>query len=275
MQAKNLAIHDEIGVTSLNIFIAGLIPRVTPLNSLLFLSSPSPEKHIQHVRKTKLYIDWVVKTIYFRVSLRLNKITEGIMKIKNLMKIFAMVTACMSTAVSMAAPLTSFNDTALNGSSIVDFDNYTNNEYLGNFTEGDVNFHTTRFGGQNYFSSDAFIPGESGRHIGLYGEASLSFNEGVSAVAFNLGAFNTNWIIEAFSETGSLIDTLNINSACCGMNVFGFSGLDIWSLEFTALGTDTIVMDELRYVSSVPEPSTFILMMMGIALITFRKNKAI
>ena len=177
-----------------------------------------------------------------------------------------------------AIPITSYAVPALNGADIINFDSYTTNEYLNDFSVGTVNFVNERAPNSNYFASDAFLPGESGRHIGLYDEGYITFDGGVDAVAFTLGAINTDWVIQAFSSTGSLMETIDIiNPRCCTTQVYGFVADNIGAIRLNSTIPiqfgDVVVMDTLAYVNSVPEPSTFALFLLGLAGISLASRK--
>lgn len=191
------------------------------------------------------------------------------------------VSAAMLFANSIAAnatPITSFADSALNGADTIDFDSYTTNEYLNDFSVGIVNFHNERSPNGNYFASDAFLPGESGRHIGLYDEGYITFDGGVDAVAFMLGAINTDWVIQAFSSTGSLIEAIDIiNPSCCTPQVYGFVADNIGAIRLNSTIPiqfgDAVVMDNFKYVKSVPEPSTLALFLTALAGFSLASRK--
>ncbi|KPJ90214.1 MAG: hypothetical protein AMJ53_14480 [Gammaproteobacteria bacterium SG8_11] len=194
---------------------------------------------------------------------------------RNYLTIFATLLLLNSSA-SLAVPITSFNDPSLTGAKTIDFDNYTTNAYLNDFSVDVVSFHNEIQYGSNYFVSNAFLPGHSGNHIGLYGGGYVTFDGGVNAVAFSLGAINNNWSIEAFSQTGDSIEKLDIiNPTCCSPKVYGFAANDIWGLRFTSVGTtlDVTVMDNFKYVVSVPEPFTSLLFAVGLVGISLTSRR--
>jgi hypothetical protein len=185
----------------------------------------------------------------------------------SILTVFTTLLLVNSTA-SLAVPITSFSDSSLAGAITIDFDNYTTNKYLNDFNVDVVNFHNEIQYGSNYFAMDAFLPGQSGRAISLYGEGYIAFDGGVDAVAFSLGALNTDWYIEAFSKTGESIEKLDIISpSCCSPKVYGFAANDIWGLRLTSALTtitDVVSMDNFKYVISVPEPHMLLLFSAGL-----------
>lgn len=157
--------------------------------------------------------------------------------------------------LSSSAPITSLRDESLRGSAIINFDNFTENVYLSNFSVGPVNFHNEIQYGGNYFVSNAFLPGESGRHIGLYGQGYITFDNAMSSFAFMFGALNSSWHIEALNSSGEVIESIDlINPSCCGSNVYGITADDIWGIRLYSESTtlDAAVMDNFHYVSAVP-----------------------
>lgn len=172
-----------------------------------------------------------------------------------------------------AVPITSSSDTALAGATLVDFDEYTTNRYLGDFTNGNVSFVNTNRYGSNYFSYTASLPGMSGRYISLYSSGDMVFSTAVSAVSFDLGAFNDPWIIQAFASDGNLIESTSVNVNCCNVATYGFAANDIASIKLLTSSSDIIVMDNLRYVSTtVPEPSTLSLLLVVLIGILFARQ---
>ena len=178
--------------------------------------------------------------------------------------------------VSISTTISSFGDSSLIGASIIDFDSFTDNVYLNDFSVGPVNFHDEIQYGGNYFASDSFLPGESGRHIGLYGEGYITFDNAMSSFAFMFGALNSDWHIEAYNGTGALIESIDlINPFCCGPDIYGITANDIWSIRLYSDATtiDAVVMDNFHYVSAVPIPPSFVLFISGIFCLFGLKKK--
>jgi hypothetical protein len=174
-----------------------------------------------------------------------------------------------------AVPITSIADPALAGATLLDFDSYTSNGYLGNFTNGNVSFVNIEQYGNNYYSSDAYGPGTSGRKISLYFSGYMTFSTAVSAVSFSLGAFNSPWTIQALNGNGDIIESLLVNTRCCNVATYGFATPDIAAIKLFTWGGDIIVMDDLRYVmTSVPEPSTPLLLLAGLTGLLFSHKRS-
>jgi hypothetical protein len=171
----------------------------------------------------------------------------------------------MSIIVGWSTPIDDFRDPALDTAQTIDFDNYVENGYLNDFSVGIVNFHDENRYGGNYGASDAFLPLESGRHISLHRSAYITFDGGVKAVAFLLGALNDVWFIDAYSESSVVIESIEIEDSCCGPRVFGFSDINIFELRLRSLSnSDVAVMDNFKYVQ-IPEPAILSLAVVGIA----------
>ncbi|MEZ5541061.1 MAG: VPLPA-CTERM sorting domain-containing protein [Pseudomonadota bacterium] len=185
---------------------------------------------------------------------------------------YLMLIGLILTSQAYAAPITDFSDPALANGVTINFDQYTTNEYLNDFSVGPVSFvDTIQFGG-NYFSQDAFGIGQSGRVIGLYGEALINFDTPINAVAFSLMAINaTSWEMNALNANGDLIEHLNIVKPIgSAAKVFGIAAPGISSIQIlsgtSGINLDAITMDDFVY-ATVPIPSAVLLLLSGITIL--------
>jgi len=178
---------------------------------------------------------------------------------------------------AFGAPITDFADPLLNGASVVDFDNYTSDGYLNDFETDIVNFHNDRQFGSNYFATDAYQTGMSGRIISLYGEARFTFDSAVNAVAFTLSAFNSDWTLQTLDQAGGLIEQITLpNPVGSAPVVRGVGGYDFWGVQLFDSGatTDIVTMDNLHFNSSVPEPPTVFLLSLFLGFLgMFQRGK--
>jgi len=198
------------------------------------------------------------------------------MKIKGYLVYLIITFLFLYAPLSLSATISSFGDSSLSGAAIIDFDGFTENVYLNDFSVGSVNFHNQAQYGSNYFASDAFLPGESGRHIGLYGEGYITFNESVSSFAFLFGALNSSWHIEAVDSSGVLIESIDIlTPACCGPKVYGIAANDMRAIRLFSDATtiDAAVMDNFHYVTPVPLPPAIVLFASGLFFLLGIKKK--
>lgn len=172
-----------------------------------------------------------------------------------------------------ASPITDFADARLAGASLLDFDAYTGNGYLNDFEAGIVNFHDDNPFSGNYFAQDAHQPGMSGRMIGLYGEARITFDVAVSAVAFSISAFNSDWTMQTLDQAGDVLETIALDKPVGSFPVVrGAGGYDFWGVQLFDSGSpmDITTMDNLTYAaSSVDEPSALSLLALSGILIAF------
>jgi len=94
-----------------------------------------------------------------------------------------------------------------------------------------------------------------------------------AAIAFT-GNRDTSFLFEAVSA-GSVIESFVFNEAeCCAPQVLGFANSDFDAFRITAQSANTFfIADDLRWNSNaIPEPSTLLLTMLGLALLPKRKR---
>jgi hypothetical protein len=194
-----------------------------------------------------------------------------------------------------AAPLTGFGDPLtdpmLSGGIQQGFDTVTTGEYAA-ITLGDVTYTGTDGSftiGPNYNGSYNTTGGKSvlNNFDYLPHQFRFDFHATVSAFAFNFGASDTDWLLQAFDSVGALIDSLVI-APVLGSNsgdYFGLSsGTTISFALLTAL-TDDQEEDDDDFVfldrfttngTDVPLPGALLLVLTGIAGLgaTHRRTRA-
>jgi hypothetical protein len=190
------------------------------------------------------------------------------MKKSRLLGVVCAFASAIGSMTSSAASISDFNDPSLAGGVLINFNQFTTNEYLNDFTVGTVSFIDTIQVGGNYFAQDAFVHGQSGRVIALYGEALIEFSVPVSTFAFSLSALNASWVIRATGLDGSLIEQLDIiNPTCCATNIYGISSQGIFQIRLSSgtsgINLDAILMDDFIY-TAVPIPSAIWLFASGL-----------
>jgi hypothetical protein len=105
------------------------------------------------------------------------------------------------------------------------------------------------------------------------GALSILFGSDQSEFGFRLAGGNLgNAYVSFFRDDGSLIDSLTLSSLPFGVSFYGFArdggvhdirGVSIWNDDFTGFGLSNFRFD----VASVPEPSTWAMMLLGFAAI--------
>lgn len=125
------------------------------------------------------------------------------------------------------------------------------------------------------------VPGSTGQFV-------LSFSSQVSAFAFNFGASNENWLLEALDAGSSVLESHTLSQTWWsnGGEYFGIATTGIASARLTQLthvndaGIDWVLMDNLAFVPGesheVPAPGALALVLLGLAgLPLARRRRAV
>jgi hypothetical protein len=136
---------------------------------------------------------------------------------------------------------------------------YVNSDYSGSY-------NTTGQSLQNTYASDAFSV------------LNITFSSAVAAVAFNWGAADTNWLLSAY-DGATLLGTVTLLPTSSG-NDGTYDGIESTSKDITSVSLyvdlahletslpDYVLIDNFSAgltTSSVPEPSTWAMMLFGFA----------
>lgn len=189
----------------------------------------------------------------------------------------------MATGLANASPITSPADSALSGSTLIDFESVAVGEYsslaLGSVTINGISSTMTICdgcgGGGGSF-------GDVGRSLqntgGSPSSFDLVFSNPVSAFGIIGGALNNAWVYTAYDIANNVIETLNINDPCCDGHFNGIAANNIARVNLNG-GGDWVVFDNLRFVAQqnqnngVPEPATLALLGLGLGGMAFTKRQ--
>lgn len=201
------------------------------------------------------------------------------MKVKSLVLLTGLALSIFSYTVS-ASEITDKTDSVLAGATVIDFESVAAGSYS-SFLTNDITFgsdtgrvvyvldaYTGNYGAvnhsvQNTYSGDGF------------GTLTVTFADTVSFFAFNWGASDTQWTLQALDVNGDVLET--VLPAVTTSSNDGFTGINYGSKKiksFTLSGdvTDYVFVDNLQ-IAAVPEPETYALMLAGLALVGFSARR--
>ncbi|MEJ2200109.1 MAG: PEP-CTERM sorting domain-containing protein [Desulfuromonadaceae bacterium] len=112
-------------------------------------------------------------------------------------------------------------------------------------------------------------------------ELTFTFLSPVAAFGFNFGGTELEWQLQAYSVAGSLLDELTIpvfgssnDGEWFGIAAAGIAWARLYNPAFDVASNtgslDYVVLDNFTYASAVPEPSTFMLIALGLAGLALR-----
>jgi hypothetical protein len=208
---------------------------------------------------------------------------------------FALAIGLSFTGAVEAAPITGFGDPLtdpmLAGGMQEGFDAVSSGEYAvltiggvtfsgvgGNFSvKGDYNGNYNTTGGQSVFNDMDYLPSQF----------RFDFSTAVSAFAFNFGASDKSWLLEAFDAAGASLSSIIINPVLASNsgNYFGLSsGAPISFALLTMMSGhekddgDFVFLDRFTFKNAngdVPLPAALPLLASGIAgVMTMKQRKA-
>ena len=177
-------------------------------------------------------------------------------------------------STASAGVISSESDPALTGATLINFDAGP----VGSWSSQTFSGLTISAPGQSFAVDSDYSGSYNTRgayHITNHGSSftSLRFDAlaPITAFGFLFGASDVNWILSAFTASNTLIASTTVaptGSSNSG-NYFGLSGLsgaDYLTLTSTG-GADYVFVDNVRYATDVPEPTSIALL--GAALIGF------
>ena len=217
-------------------------------------------------------------------------------RVKNVV-LKAFFALCVSTSAPTAAPISGFglpeNDPLLIGGTVVGFENLP----LGAFpsvTENGVTFtgdsQPVHVSGQFNGVGEDFntVGAKSLYNFRGFRRVDITFDQQIGTVdafAFRLGLPMEEWILEAFSSNGVLIEAtvLPAIGGSSGGEYFGIEAPGVFSIAFRQpLGgpDDSVIIDNFTFLptATVPIPTAFPLLLaalLGLGLFSWKRNAVI
>ncbi|MFC1750193.1 hypothetical protein ACFL2V_15440 [Pseudomonadota bacterium] len=201
------------------------------------------------------------------------------------MKIKHLFSALFLSVITSAANASIINglgdatlDPALSGATVIDFESQATGSFT-SLTIGDVTFSTPDCSACAYlttaFSGDFNATGINMQN-GTSGAQKLKidFATGADAFAFNFGASNEDWLLEAFDVASGLLESYllpqtwwNNNGEYFGIAAAGISFVTLTQLTHTTdANADHILLDNFAYVAAdIPSPAPIALLLLGLA----------
>jgi hypothetical protein len=169
--------------------------------------------------------------------------------------------------------------TLLVGGSVIDFETNSDGEAALTFGYPDVTMTgnnilriTNSFGGSFNVMGNSMALTSNDRTE----EVIFDFLSPVDAFGFNFGGADFEWYLIAYSAANTILDELTIspfgnsnNGEWFGISAAGIASAKLYNTAFDVGSnsgtTDYVILDNLTYVKSVPEPATLLLMCLGLA----------
>lgn len=214
--------------------------------------------------------------------------------IKKMLIMLGVVVCSLGIAkLAEASFITSSSDPALNGATVIDFENQTKNTYT-TLSIGNVSFEPAT---GYYLRIDSYYSGryntagkylDNGRSYNNpgFGKIKFSFLQPVSAFGFNWGASNYYWLLKAYNSSGVLLESydLPITKESNNGEFYGIAVdsdfIAYASLERTSyydwIFLDNFTFKEKTTETVIPEPTTFFLLgwgLIGVSAFKSRKKK--
>lgn len=206
-------------------------------------------------------------------------------------KIFISTFICMAGIFlaqnAVAVPISGFGPPSshpdLAGGSVIDFEANANGEFATIFGYTNVSMNgnnilriTNSFDGSFNVTGNSMALTSNDRTQ----EITFNFMSPVDAFGFNFGGADLEWRLISYSAADSILNELIIspfggsnNGEWFGISASGIASARLYNTAFD-IGDDTgtpdyVVIDNLTYVSAVPESSTFMLISLGLAGLGF------
>lgn len=191
-----------------------------------------------------------------------------------------------------AIPLSGFGSPSshpeLAAGAVIDFESNASGDSAGTFAYLDV----TMTGNNLLRITDSFSGSFNmyGNSVALTSndrtqEIIFNFLSPVTAFGFNLGGADLEWRLIAYSTSNAILGDMLItpfgssnSGEWFGILAPGIASAILYNTAFDVANntgtTDYVVLDNLTYATSVPEPATFMLMSLGLAGLGFRRRTA-
>ncbi len=188
-------------------------------------------------------------------------------------------------AVLLSGVVDPSTDAALAGGTVVDFDTGPGGTFSAPVVTGPLTISGSGAGGFFFIDSD-FVGNFNTRGTrSLHNNSSgaqifdFEFSSLVDAFGFLWGAVDNFWLLEALSTGGSVIESHQLGTTGSSNNgdYFGIAAPDIAGFRLSNTSSrEFVFIDNVTFVSAVPEPASLTLLGLGLAAVAFlawRRNR--